>query len=182
MSTTPITLKERVYPTITTVTYAIDKCQKELAEAKQEESQLIAKRIQLLRRPATQENEELLNGLEAKVLVIVAKKERLQNRITALKDSLPHVKKEATQNEKDLNAARKKVGEIRSEISKIDSELTESLKVPLELLHRRKKVIQQLSRTSDKIRSLTADLKWHPVGHQLIPAEARIMDELRKGL
>ena len=120
MSTSVIS-EEKVFPTITTVTYAINELRQELAKAKQEEGQLSAQRTHLLQQPATEENDQMVNDLEAELLIVIAKKQRLVDRISESEKSLPVVKAEAQSNEKELSAARKKVELIRSQISELDS-------------------------------------------------------------
>jgi len=180
MSTTVV--KAKMFPTITTVTYAIADLRKQAKEAELRKIQLTAERNQLLLKPLTAENEADLNKLDTLIQTFVAKRQRLSDRISELEKSLPIVTQAAKKNEKALSNARELVEEIRNQIDEIDSELIQALKQPLELLHKRQETIQRLSQTSSVIRSLTAALSWHPASAEPTPVRPTIMEELRKYL
>jgi len=174
------TLKDIPYPGVNQVETQIFQSEQKLTLILRKEKNLGATHQALLKLPETEETNQQLNELKIEIVSTVNQKILTEERLTALRQHLPEVLEEAKQNESDLNAKKEEIEKLKIEIRKIDTELTESLEKPMQLILSRKQLAENLERVGYQISTLISALHWHPQAAEGSPRLPEILEKFEK--
>jgi len=181
ITTRPAALKHFSYFKVDGMEWKIAEAQRELSPILKTEERQLVERINLLRKPESEERDRQLTKVEAEIISTQSMKLRLQDHIADLKERLPVVLAQAKQYEKDLIATLEVVEKQKMELTGIDKELTKSLKEPMKLIKQRTEAVQHLAETKSQVSHLIGELHWNdPLKDEVLPASPEVLTKLQE--
>jgi len=181
MSTKAVSVKDISYPKVHQKETQIQELERKLKFIIQKGENLIIQKEALLRLPPDTASTKR-QWEEFRVQVVANKHERdiTTSGLTLFKKDLPQLLDEAERAEVDLVGKKEELKGIKTQITKIDKEITKALQKPIILIKSRQETLQLLQQADEAISRLTSLLRWHPTTPEPVPGEPPAVKEFQE--
>jgi len=170
-ATRPATQEDIPYPRVHQQETQIQELERKLKFIIQKGESLIIQKEALLRLPDTPSTQRQWEEFRVQVVANKSERDLTTDKLTLFKKDLPQLLDEAEKAEVSLTGKKEEIKGIKTQIKKIDKEITKALQKPIVLIKSRQEAVLQLGKTANEIQKLTSTLRWHPVAQEIPPVE-----------
>ena len=180
MSSKAVSVQDIPFPKIHQQETQIQELERKLEFIIQKGESLIIQKEALLRLPDTPSTQRQWEEFRVQVVANKHERDLTTDKLTLFKKDLPQLLDQAEKAEVDLVGKKEEIKGIKTQITKMDKEITKALQKPISLIKSRQETLQLLQQADQEISTLTSLLRWHPTTPEPVPGEPAAIKEFQE--